>query len=104
MDLGDQKATVELRKATLGLFLKNGREERNMTQSEVAGFLGYSTPQIVSNWERGLATPPLKVIPKLAFLYGIEPKTFIDAFNSYRCQLLSLQKREIEDLFKRMGR
>ncbi|NUN07536.1 MAG: helix-turn-helix transcriptional regulator, partial [Bdellovibrio sp.] len=33
--------------------------------------LGYTTPQFISNWERGISTPPMKTVKKLASMYAI---------------------------------
>ena len=42
----------------LGKYLKEQREVTGLSQAEVAKKLGYTSPQFVSNWERGLASPP----------------------------------------------
>ena len=53
----------------LATSLKKLRVVRGLSQTEVAKKLGYSSPQFVSNWERGLASPPVKVIKRLSGLY-----------------------------------
>lgn len=58
--------------------LKAARESAGLTQMEVADKLGYSTSQFISNWERGLSAPPLKVIKSLAGLYGIPMEEIFD--------------------------
>ena len=50
-----------------------------MTQKELADFLGYSSPQFVSNWERDLALPPLKVLGKITELLDLDSKTILEA-------------------------
>ena len=52
-------------------FLKEKRARVGLTQSEVASKLGYSSPQFVSNWERGLASPPVFVLRDLTKLYKV---------------------------------
>jgi transcriptional regulator with XRE-family HTH domain len=42
----------------LGLYLKNKRTEKKMTQAQVALALKDVHVQFVSNWERGLCAPP----------------------------------------------
>jgi transcriptional regulator with XRE-family HTH domain len=52
----------------LGQYLKEKRIAVSMTQLDLARKLGYTSAQFVSNWERGLAKPPiaqLKVLSKL---------------------------------------
>lgn len=51
----------------LGTYLKKKRELADVSQTELAKKLGYTSPQFVSNWERGLAAPPpekMKVLVK----------------------------------------
>lgn len=50
---------------TLGKYLKTKRAASGVSQATVAKSLGYSSPQFVSNVERGLCMYPLKKIPKL---------------------------------------
>lgn len=57
----------------LGKYLRHQRIERGFSQSEVAKKLGYSTAQFISNWERGMSSPPVKTLRKLAQLYQISP-------------------------------
>jgi transcriptional regulator with XRE-family HTH domain len=57
----------------LAAALKKLRVARGLSQTEVAKKLGYSSPQFISNWERGLASPPVKVLKRLAGLYETEP-------------------------------
>ena len=52
-------------------FLKDKRTHAGLTQSEVATKLGYSSPQFVSNWERGLASPPVGALRDLTKLYKV---------------------------------
>jgi len=55
----------------LAAFLKTKREACGLTQIEVAKKLGYSSPQFISNWERGLSTPPMNKLKKLGELYNV---------------------------------
>ncbi len=54
--------------------LRELRIAEKLTQAEAAEFLGVST-QSVSKWERGLLSPDIHLLPKIAVLY----KTSIDA-------------------------
>jgi transcriptional regulator with XRE-family HTH domain len=50
---------------------KELREKAGLTQAEVAKCLKLSTPQMVSNWERGMCYPPLVLLKPIASLYQV---------------------------------
>lgn len=54
----------------IGLRLSNCRQNRNMTQEELARRLGI-TPQAVSKWERGTSLPDISMLADLAGILGI---------------------------------
>ena len=54
-------------------YLRQKRLASGLSQLDVARALGYSSPQFVSNWERGLVSPPLETISVLIGLYKIPP-------------------------------
>lgn len=56
---------------TLNDYLRQKRLDSGLSQLDVAKVLGYSSPQFVSNWERGLVSPPLETIAVLIDLYKI---------------------------------
>lgn len=58
--------------------LKSLRVAVGLTQTEVAKKLKYTTPQFVSNWERGLSMIPYSAIKTVAKLYKV---TDIKLFN-----------------------
>lgn len=62
----------------VGEYLKELREEANLTQREVSVALGYSSAQFISNFERGIAIPPLKKLKILLRLYQFDIDRFID--------------------------
>jgi transcriptional regulator with XRE-family HTH domain len=55
----------------LGVYLKEARIKRGLTQKSVSDTLGYSTPQFVSNWERGLSPIPIDTLKTLLKLYSL---------------------------------
>lgn len=57
--------------AKFGLYLKGLREKKKLSQLEIANKLGYKSSQFISNWERGLAAPPLKTLIVLSEAYGV---------------------------------
>jgi transcriptional regulator with XRE-family HTH domain len=67
-------------KSSAAVFFKSKRKDQGLTQDEVARFLGYTSKQIVSNWERGLCTPPLASLARLAKLLKIEKADIIEVF------------------------
>jgi transcriptional regulator with XRE-family HTH domain len=58
-------------KNMLADFLKEKRVAASLSQRDVADKLGYSTPQFISNWERGVSHPPINAIKKLGELYKV---------------------------------
>ncbi len=59
-------------------YLRQKRVDSGLSQLDVAKTLGYSSPQFVSNWERGLVSPPLETIAVLIDLYKIQPTEVIE--------------------------
>lgn len=57
----------------MGQELKRLRVKAGLKQKEVAARLGYSSPQFISNWERGVSSPPVKVLKQLAGIYNTDP-------------------------------
>lgn len=73
----------------LGQFLKKARVSRNLSQTKVAGKLGYKSAQFISNWERGVSTPPVKVLRVLADLYDLSESAVLEALmQDYRSRVL----------------
>jgi len=66
------------KRGRLAGFLKEKRVAAGLTQSEVARKLGYSSPQFVSNWERGLANPPVFVLRDLTKMYRVSADSMFD--------------------------
>ena len=97
----DFKEEQELRQKLVGRFLKEAREESELTQHDVAKKLAYSSPQFVSNWERGVSLPPLDMLPRLATMFSVQPKKVIRVMNEYQDELLTLQKRNLSFIFKK---
>ena len=62
----------------IGKYLKSQRERTGLSQREVAIELGYTTAQFVSNWERGLISPPMTTMVTLIELYKMPKKELIE--------------------------
>lgn len=61
--------------------LKRIRLENNLTQKEVADFLHIS-PQSISKWESGEATPSIEFLPNLAILFKCSIDNFFEEKNA----------------------
>jgi transcriptional regulator with XRE-family HTH domain len=87
--------------ANLSRYLKQKRQASGLTQREVAQVLGYSSPQFVCNWERGLAKPPVNAIKKICKLYKLElPKVYDMVLQD----ALEQKTKELHRQFFRSGR
>jgi len=62
----------------LSIFIKEKRIEAGLTQQQVASHLGYSSPQFISNWERGISHPPIETLKQIGKLYGIPAEELYD--------------------------
>lgn len=72
----------------LGNYLKAKRIASGLTQHDVSSELGYTTPQFVSNFERGLCSPPLNALSVLVQLYKIDAEELITMIVRHEEQLL----------------
>jgi transcriptional regulator with XRE-family HTH domain len=63
---------------TLNDYLRQKRLDSGLSQLDVARVLGYASPQFVSNWERGLVSPPLETIAVLIDIYKIPSNDVIN--------------------------
>ena len=79
---------LEYDRKKLGTFLRGAREKANMTQMEISGRLGYSSPQFISNIERGVSVVPLPLLSKLVSAYKISPEPVIRIILDSQSQLL----------------
>ena len=66
----DHAPEIHLDKKAIGAFLRSKRNERNMTQQEVASFCSISL-DTYKKWEQGARIPSLAEVIKLAQLYQI---------------------------------
>lgn len=62
--------------------LREMRQERNLTQEAVAEYLGVSA-QTVSKWERGLLSPDIMLLPKIAVLFHCSIDSIFDMESSW---------------------
>lgn len=84
-----------------GQYLKEKRTRVGMSQSDVSKLLGYSSSQFVSNWERGVSSPPLSIYTKLASLYQVSvEELFHESMEAKVRELRSSFKKEFEAVAK----
>lgn len=62
----------------LGAYLQKMRVETGLTQRDVSIALGYSSAQFISNFERGIALPPLKKLKILVKMYNMSVETVME--------------------------
>lgn len=63
---------------TFGLFLREKRQEKNLTQKEIAKIL-FVSESAVSKWEKDIAHPDITLLPKLAETLGVTEHELITA-------------------------
>ncbi len=75
---------------SLNRYLRDRRKQLGMSQADIAKELGYSSPQFVSNWERGLVSPPLTSLARLMQILKVPRQTMIDL-------ILEDTRKELDD-------
>lgn len=68
---------LEYDRKKLGQYLKDVRENANLTQADVSSRLGYTSPQFISNIERGISVAPLKTLARMVNLYKASPDAVV---------------------------
>lgn len=68
---------LEYDRKKLGQFLKDVRENVDLTQADVSQKLGYTSPQFISNIERGISVVPLKTLARMCALYKVNPESVV---------------------------
>jgi transcriptional regulator with XRE-family HTH domain len=62
----------------LGSLIRQYRVSAGLTQADLAGQLGYRSAQFVSNWERGVSSPPMDVLAQVTDLCKIPKESIVD--------------------------
>ncbi len=73
------------------------RERAGLTQREVSDALGYTTPQFISNVERGRCRFPVEKLPKLKRLYRLSSDQVVE-------MIMVEEKHGLVRHFKKWGR
>jgi transcriptional regulator with XRE-family HTH domain len=82
----DKDSTVKYQ--SLGIFLRDARLKKNYSQWDVAKKIGYSSPQFISNLERGISSPPLKLLRVLVDLYDMSPRELLQVITEEQERIL----------------
>ncbi len=61
---------------SIGQYLKDKRVRKNLSQIDVAKVLSCKS-QFISNWERGLCSPPWNYMKTIVRLYSISEKEIV---------------------------
>lgn len=72
------------------------REKAGLTQKDVSEALGYTTPQFISNVERGRCRFPVEKLPKLKRLYRLSNDQVIE-------MIMGEEKQGLLRHFKKWG-
>lgn len=83
-----------MKEINIAQVLMNKRKEKNVTQDELAGYIGISKAS-VSKWETGLSYPDIALLPLLAAYFNIS----IDELMDYKPQMVSA---DIHKLYRRL--
>ena len=68
---------IKIKKSILGAYLKQKRVDLKLSQYELGEMLSYN-PQFISNWERGISSPPVIVISKLITILNIPQQEILE--------------------------
>ena len=88
-----------IRQKLVGEFLKSSREKAGFTQLALARELGYTSAQFISNWERGIAMPPMVNLPELTRILAVPPKQMLEVLYKYQESFLALEKERLAKVF-----
>lgn len=85
-----------LRGNELADLLKKSRMSAGLSQKEIAAALGYKSSQFVSNWERGLSSPPIATLRVLCTLFKISEN---EMFRMIKEIAVQQTERELQEEF-----
>lgn len=79
---------------TLANYLKEKRMAAGFSQKDVSDIFGYTSPQFVSNWERGLSQPPIKIIKKISDVYRVSADELFEIYLEQTVHDMTLDMRK----------
>lgn len=85
----------------LTVFLKASRLKVGLSQAGVSEQMGYTTPQFVSNWERGVSQPPVSDLKVLAKIYRVSEEQLFSIVEEVTIEQVRIDLRK---RFKNSGK
>lgn len=76
--MGQREYAIMRHYMALGEYLQEMRVKANLTQRAVSEVLGYSSAQFISNFERGISSPPFTKLKTLISLYKMPKEKVMD--------------------------
>jgi transcriptional regulator with XRE-family HTH domain len=73
-----RKYAIERNYRPVGDYLRQARLKAGLTQKQVADALEYSSAQFISNFEAGIAVPPLRKLVVLEQVYNMNLRELMD--------------------------
>lgn len=86
---GEKMTLNEKHRLQLAEYLRGLRLAKDISQGAVATELGYSSPQYISNIERGLCATSLNQLAKFRKIYGVPKAEFTK-------EILAIYQRNLE--------
>jgi len=75
------------------MFLQRSRTHAGLSQKDVADAFGYKSAQVISDWERGLRSPPGIALKRLVKLYDVPIETFFEIILEEKTLILEQKLR-----------
>ena len=89
----------ETMEKSFGEFLKEKRQEKNLTQKELAREL-FISESAVSKWEKNVAHPDITLLPKLSVILGVSEHELITASVDKEARQEKVQAKRWRNLSK----
>lgn len=83
----------------IGLVLKNGRENKNLTQQQMMELTGINRKSL-SGYENNVAEPDLSTFSSLLSLYGLSADSILEIDSSKQAEPLNRMEKQLLSLFK----
>lgn len=81
-------------------FFKNERIKSGKSQIDASVKMKYASPQFVSNWERGVALPPVEDLKTLAKFIDVDANLLFEIYEKSVC---TRERQILSDRFKEAG-
>ena len=81
---GMQCTNKVMEQNNFGRYLKNARINAGYTQAQIAKLLEYSSSQFISNVERGISSPPFKLLKVFADVYKLDREALLEEYIKHK--------------------